>query len=66
MCLVVSAHTGNEIGGDDRRRDVGAILDVVYVTLMDHLWGGLWSPVGCLDKVLGALFLTPGMWTILK
>ena len=30
------------------------------------IFGGWLSPVGCLDRVSGALFLTPGMWTILK
>ena len=28
--------------------------------------GGWWSPVGCLERVSGALFLTSGTWTILK
>ena len=30
------------------------------------IFGGLVSPGGCLDKVSGALFFTPGTWTILK
>ena len=28
--------------------------------------GGWESPVGCRNRVSGALFLTPGMWSILK
>ena len=30
------------------------------------IFGGWVSPVGCLDRVSGALFLTPSMCTILK
>ena len=30
------------------------------------IMGGWWSPVGCLERVSGALFLTPGMCNILN
>ncbi len=30
------------------------------------IFGGFWSPVGCLESVSGAIFLTPGMWAILN
>ena len=58
MELVVSAHTSDEIGGDDRRRDVraisdigaisdfGAISDVVYVIMKDRFGGGRWVTSG--------------------
>ena len=54
--MVIGTYTGYEISGDGRKRDVGAVLDVVYVIMKDH-FGGLGSPVGYLDRVSGSLFL---------
>ena len=48
----------------------GGGMEVLSWTLcissLRTIFGGLVSPVGCLDKVSGALFFTPGTWTILK
>ena len=41
------------------RRGSSAILNIVYVVFENHF--GWRSPVGCLEKVSGALFLIPGM-----
>ena len=39
---------------------------MVWISSGSTIGDGLGFPVGCLDKVSGALFLTPGMWTIRK
>ena len=39
---------------------------MLCISSLRTILGGWVSPVGCLDRVSGALFLTPGMWTILK
>ena len=39
---------------------------MAWVSSGSTIGDGLEFPVGCFDKVSGALFLTPGMWTIRK
>ena len=56
--LVLDTDASNELTGYLERRLCG-VTDVVDVIIL----GGLEFPVGCLDKVSGALFLIPGMWT---
>ena len=36
----------------------------LWTSSLRTIFVGLVSPVGCLDKVSGALFFTPGTWTI--
>ena len=39
---------------------------MVWMSSWRTILGGWLLPVGCLERVSEALFLTPGMWTILK
>ena len=48
------------------RRGIVMLSQMPWMSSWRIIFGGFWLPVGCLERASGVLFLTPGMWTILR